>query len=60
MTGPEHVAEAERIIASARNAHVADENGFTGWSRDNLIALAQVHVGLAQVAATADPGGLYR
>lgn len=54
MNGPQHYAEAERVRASALNLHTADLNGFTGWQRDDLLLLAQVHATLALAAATID------
>jgi hypothetical protein len=51
-TGPEHYAEAERVLAAAMNEYVAVQEGFTGWTRGELTSLAQVHADLAQVAAT--------
>lgn len=51
MTEIDRVAEVDRVIASACNAHTADAEGFTGWSRENLIALAQVHATVALAEA---------
>jgi len=50
MTGPEHYAEAERLLKGAIDA-VMDENA------NFMVASAQVHATLAQVAAyvTAQP-----
>lgn len=51
MSEIDRIAEVGRIVASACNAHVADENGFTGWSRSTLVALAQVHATVALAEA---------
>ncbi len=51
MNGEYRRNEAERVLSVAlgkgMNPHLADEQGFTGWSRDSLLALAQVHATLA-------------
>lgn len=57
MTGPAHYAEAERVTAAAKSQSRADDEGFTGWSRADLAALAQVHATLALAAAAIDTGG---
>ena len=54
MTGPEHYREAERIVRAAKSRYIADEEGFSEWSRSDLAALAQVHATLALAAADAD------
>lgn len=46
MTGPEHYAAAEALLADARHAHVEDD--AKRW-----LARAQVHATLALAAATA-------
>lgn len=48
MTGPEHYAEAERLIEEAN--HVGHEDAARG---DGIIAAAHVHATLALAAATA-------
>jgi hypothetical protein len=53
VNGPEHYREAERIGAAARSEDRAHQEGFTGWARGDLTALAQVHATLALAAATA-------
>lgn len=50
--GPWHYAEAERAQQSALSADVANVNGYTGWSRIELLKLADVHATLALAAAT--------
>lgn len=47
MNKIQHIAEAERILDSAKTFEAANMNGFTGWSRLELAALAQVHATLA-------------
>lgn len=51
MSEIDRFSEIDRIVASACNAHTADGEGFTGWSRTNLIALAQVHATAALAEA---------
>lgn len=62
MSDVDRVGEVDRIVASACNAHTADREGFTGWSRENLIALAQVHatVALAEAQEQAARAGAER
>lgn len=57
MNGPKHYREAERIAAACMSREQADLEGFTGWGRGDLAALAQVHATLAQAAATMDVAG---
>lgn len=59
MNEIDRIAEVDRIVASVRDADIADENGFTGWSRSTLVALAQVHatVALAQAQEKAAIAG---
>lgn len=47
MTPHQHIKEAERILSAAKSRDVADQEGFTGWGREALISLAQVHASLA-------------
>ena len=52
MTGPEHYAEAERLIAAART----DRQGLYANATDpyaKVLADAQIHATLALAAATA-------
>lgn len=51
MNGPEHYAEAERLITEARGEH--GDNYVDSEARDARLAEAQVHATLALVAATA-------
>ncbi|MGH3228507.1 MAG: hypothetical protein ACRDOA_08005 [Streptosporangiaceae bacterium] len=54
MTGPEHFAEAERLIAMARKAPLSHELYSNYEAQATLIlADAQVHATLALSAATA-------
>ena len=53
MNMHQHIAEAERIIAAAKSEDVANQEGFTGWGRETLIALAQAHASLAEVMKNA-------
>lgn len=50
MNGPEHFAEAERLIGIARGAHEDDYADTPVVA--NRLAEAQVHATLAQAAAT--------
>ena len=53
MTGPEHYAEAERLIAQAE---IDAYDPMRKYAEDaNIIAIAQVHATLALAAATAYP-----
>ena len=53
MTGPEHYAEAERLIAQAE---IDVYDPIRSYAEDaNIIAIAQVHATLALAAATAYP-----
>lgn len=45
-----HFDEAERVVASMMTFEAASLNGFIGWSRLELAALAQVHATLAVAA----------
>lgn len=54
-SGPDHYLEAERMAAAAKSIERANQEGFTGWTRSELAALAQVHATLAVAAATAIP-----
>lgn len=58
MTGPEHYAEAERLI------HLADEvarvHGLRPEQQQVALAAAQVSATLALAAATAEAGDLVR
>ncbi len=47
MTGPEHYAEAERLIAGTMKR----ADGLIGTPHPHVIALAQVHATLAHAAA---------
>jgi hypothetical protein len=51
MTGPQHYREAERLLAQSEGAEI-------GRYAKYLTAAAQVHATLADVAATAEAGGL--
>ena len=54
MTGPEHYAEAERLLASARD--LREPRPDAGWMENEISAIqrqAQVHATLALAAATA-------
>ena len=54
MTGPEHYAESERLIAQANAALSDDVDGRVKMSAHAmLISQAQVHATLALAAATA-------
>ena len=53
MSGPQHYQEAERIALAAQSLDVANREGFTGWTRSDLAALAHVHATLALASATA-------
>lgn len=55
MTGPKHYREAERVRSVAMAPHLADQEGFSGWPRSELLALAQLHATLAATAAAAEP-----
>lgn len=50
MTGPEHFAEAERLIATAADPFDFD---LTQAERNTIALAAQVHATLALAAATA-------
>jgi hypothetical protein len=59
MTGPEHYAEAERLLAERDAVHPVDTFGAGSrrhgdHERDDMLASAQVHATLAQAAATLD------
>lgn len=49
-TRQQHYTWARRITAAALNGERANAEGFTGWSRADLIALAQLHATLALAA----------
>lgn len=54
-SGPEHYAEAERLLAKTTGGAVqAAPKGHQAFLIESLIAEAQVHATLALVAATAD------
>lgn len=55
MNGPEHYAEAERVRKAIRTPSDASAEGFDGWQRDDLIALAQFHATMAHAAASLYP-----
>ena len=68
MTGPEHYAEAERLLKGA-NTYVdlardtADAENWPAykaaqWAAEHVISLAQAHATLALAAATVEAGGL--
>lgn len=48
MTGPQHYAEAQRLLA------IVKRGAYKGDDTASLIAAAQVHATLAQAAATLD------
>jgi hypothetical protein len=50
MTGADHYKEAERILRAILSPHAASQEGFDGWARDDLTALAQAHATLAWAA----------
>lgn len=56
MNGPEHYREAERVRQAICTPRDASEQGFDGWQRDDLIALAQLHATLALAAASFTAG----
>lgn len=53
MNGPEHYAEAERLLGLADSAVSANMAASTGESKADVLAAAQVHATLALTAATA-------
>lgn len=55
MTGPEHYAEAERLIRETGPEHTDD--ALLEIHAHTILAEAQVHATLALAAATADPFG---
>lgn len=57
MTGPEHYAEAERLLWQADRHVSVNMEALTGERKADVIAAAQVHARLAQVAATMDLTG---
>jgi hypothetical protein len=60
MTGPEHYAEAERLISLARRDPGHGElYGNSSRQLANILADAQVHATLAVAAATATPSGAW-
>jgi hypothetical protein len=60
MTGPEHYAEAERLIAMARRPPTSEELYGSRQAQLTLIlADAQVHATLALAAATATTSGAW-
>lgn len=54
MTGAEHYAEAERLLALADGDVSENWPVQTGERKADILAAAQVHATLAQVAATID------
>lgn len=54
MNGPEHYAEAERLLNHAPTHGISSA---TGLDRAESFATAQVHATLALVAATLDAAG---
>jgi hypothetical protein len=55
VTGPEHYAEAERLLASARD--LREPRPAAGWMENEISAIqrqAQVHATLALAMAMAD------
>lgn len=60
MTGAQRYIEAERAVSATLSADIANEEGYTGWAKADLLALAQVHATLALAAATAGPIGTQR
>lgn len=54
MSGPQHYAEAERLLASVAGADVWSPTGGAARVHAATLAEAQVHATLALVAATAD------
>jgi hypothetical protein len=58
MNGPEHYAEAERLLAQVADVVSLNYSAQTGEEKADVLAAAQVHATLALVAATAnaDPG----
>lgn len=58
MTGPEHYREAELLLEGIDNYDVSDPAQLA--LANHSIALAQAHFTAAQVAATAEAGGLDR
>lgn len=53
MTGPEHYAEAERLLALAAREVSQNMESTTGERKADVLAAAQVHATLAQTAAIA-------
>ena len=54
MNGPEHYAEAERLLALADESPSETWATSTGEHKADSIATAQVHATLAQAAAVID------
>ena len=48
MSVEEHLAEAARVRGVALDGWSRDREGFSGWGRSDLLALAQYHATMAQ------------